>query len=298
VSVPGESEKPIIFSYLFGHRYDFRTGKFTPSTVTNVEIQEAIVTLRADEGLSLRVGNPANFMKDFLRSWSRNDYWPAEIAAAGYTGRQAYGDGAVFDFVPYLPGQTEPFPYEYDLPAAAPVHSIESVSLPSAARALGRGDESWLIQVAVHQRVLPTHFAVYSDLDAVDLFHLQNTMKGTPEIDAVFLLTFRDGGALKKALVTMEAKRNEPILPDQVRSQVAYMAKQCRRRAGLSDIEFIVPVAAATRGTTSHILGVFEMQPISVSEGVAAYDARTAHALPLVTAKAVGYNFIPPVSGI
>lgn len=295
--MPGGGEKPVVFSHLFRHRYDAETETFTPSTVTNGEIQDVITTLRADEGLTLSVSNPANFLKDFLRSWSRNTLWPEEIAEAGYTARQAYGYGAVFDFVPYLPGQTEPFPYEYDLPATAPVHRVESVSLPSAARALGRGDESWLIQVAVHQRVLATHFALYSDLEAVDLFHLQNTMKGTPEIDAVFLLTFREGGVLRKALVTMEAKRNEPILPDQIKSQVAYMAKQCQTRPGLSDIDFIVPVAAATR-QPSHTLGIFEMRQISVADGVAAYDARAAHTLTLVTSKAVGYDFVPAVSGI
>ncbi|TXN22674.1 hypothetical protein [Methylobacterium sp. WL19] len=295
--VPGESEKPVVFSHLFEHRYDPTTSTFTPSTVTNAEIQEAIVTLRGDEGLSLSVGNPANFLKDFLRSWSRNALWPEDVAAAGYSARQAYGSGAVFDFVPYLPGQTEPFPYEYDLPASAPLHRIESVSLPSAARALGREDEPWLIQVAVHQRVLPTHFALFSDLDAVDLFHLQNTIKGTPEIDAVFLLTFREGGTLRKALVTMEAKRNEPILPDQIKSQIAYMAKQCRVRPGLSDVEFIVPVAAATR-KPSRRLGIFEMRHISVADGVTAHDAKAAHTLPLVISKVVGYDFFPPVSGI
>lgn len=122
-------------------------------------------------------------------------------------------------------------------------------------------------------------------------------MKGTPEIDAIFLLTFNEAGSLRKALVTLEAKRNEPILPDQIRSQVAYTAKQCRLRPGLSDVEFIVPVAAATRAPSNH-LGVFEMRHISVADGVVAFDTNAAHSLPLVTAKAVGYDFVPPVSGI
>ncbi|MEE7475883.1 hypothetical protein MHIMP23_05695 [Methylobacterium hispanicum] len=294
-TLPGESEKPIVFSHLFARRYDGAT--FTPTTVTNAELQDLITALRGDEGLTLSVGNPANFLKDFLRSWSRNELWPEDVATARYTARQAYGQGAVFDFVPYLPGQEVPFPYEYDLPENAPIHRVESVSMPSAARALGRGDEPWLIQVAVHQRVLATHFALYSDLDAVDLFHLQNTIKGTPEIDAVFLLTFREGGTLRKALVTLEAKRNDPILPDQIRSQVAYMAKQCRVRPGLNDVDFIVPVAAATR-KPSRRLGIFEMRHISVADGVAAHDAGRQHTLPLVVAKAVGYDFVPPVSGI
>lgn len=245
------------------------------------------------------VGNPANFLKDFLRSWQRNALWPPDIAAARYTARQAYGGNAVFDFVPYLTAQTEPFPYEFDLPATAPRHQIETVSLPSAARALGRGDESWLIQVCVHQRVLQTHFALYSDLEAVDLFHLQNTMKGTPEIDAVFLLTFMRNGSLAKALITMEAKRNEPILPDQLRNQIAYMAKQCRSRPGLHDISFVVPVAAATRpALLPATVAVFEMEEVSVADGAKAYDDETAHELPLVVAKAVGYTFSPSVSGI
>lgn len=294
-----ESEKPIVFCELFRRRYDAASGSFTATTVTQAEIQDVITTLRADEGLTLGVGNPANFLKDFLRSWSRNSLWPPEIASARYTARQAYGDSAVFDFVPYLPAQSEPFPYEFDLPATAPMHRIETVSLPSAARALGRGDESWLIQVCVHQRVLQTHFALYSDLDAVDLFHLQNTMKGTPEIDAVFLLTMMRGDSLKKALITMEAKRNEPILLDQIRHQVAYMAKQCCNRPGLKDIELIVPVAAATRPALQpSTVGIFEMEAVSVANGARAYDNKTAHELSLAVAKAVGYTFDPNVSGI
>lgn len=295
----GESEKPIVFLELFRRRFDAATGIFTATTVTQAELQDVIATLRADEGLSLSVGNPANFLKDFLRSWQRNALWPSEIAAARYTARQAYGGSAVFDFVPYLSSQRDPFPYEFDLPAAAPRHRIETVSLPSAARALGRGDESWLIQVCVHQRVLQTHFALFSGLEAVDLFHLQNTMKGTPEIDAVFLLTFMQNGSLEKALITMEAKRNEPILPDQLRNQIAYMAKQCRSRPGLHDIGFIVPVAAATRpALLPATVAVFELEAVSVDNGATAYDAETAHELPLVVARSVGYTFNPSVSGI
>lgn len=293
------SEKPLVFSALFERRYEKATGAFTPQTVTSDELQDLIVTMRADSGISLSVGNPANFLKDFLRSKNRNEQWPVEIAEAGYTARQSYSEGRVFDFVPYEPGQTVPFPDEFDLPDDAPIHCIESVSLPSAARALGRGDESWLIQVCVHQRVLQTHFALFSDIEAVDLFHLQNNLKGTPEIDAVFLLTFQAGGGLKKALVTLEAKRNEPVLPNQIRNQIAVMARQTTSRAGLADIEFVVPVAATTFDRAEErIVAIFEMQPVPVADGIAAHNARTVHDLPISIAKAVGYRLAPPVAGV
>ena len=58
--MPGESEKPVVFSHLFHRRFD--NGTFTASTVTNGEIQDLIASLREDEGLTLSVGNPANFL--------------------------------------------------------------------------------------------------------------------------------------------------------------------------------------------------------------------------------------------
>lgn len=293
------SEKPLVFSALFERRYDSGTGVFTPQTITSDELQDMIVAMRADSGISLSVGNPANFLKDFLRSKTRNEQWPLEIAAVGYTARQSYSEGRVFDFVPYAAGQTVPFPDEFELPASAPIHRIESVSLPSVARALGRGDESWLIQVCVHQRILQTHFALFSDIDTVDLFHLQNNMKGTPEIDAVFLLSFSSGGVAKKALVTLEAKRNEPVLPDQIRNQIVIMARQTTLRPGLADIEFVVPVAAATIDRNGNrVIAIFELQPIPVADGIAAHAAGTMHDLPISIAKAVGYVLAPPVVGV
>lgn len=293
------SEKPVVFSLLFGRRYDSSTGNFTPQTVTSDELQEAIMLLREEEGISLGVGNPANFLKDYLRSATRNAQWPSEIAAARYTARQAYSEGRVFDFVPYEVGQTVPFPDEFELPEDATIHEIETVSLPSAARALGRGDEAWLIQVCVHQRVLQTHFALFSKIEAVDLFHLQNSLKGTPEIDAVFLLAFTVDGGAKKALVTFEAKRDEPVLPNQIKNQVAFMAKQTRVRPGLDDIEFIVPVAATTLNRNGRrVIAIFEMDAVTVQDGVAAFDAKSAHELPLSIASAVGYALLPQVAGI
>jgi hypothetical protein len=294
-----ESEKPVIFEYLFNQRYDGKTGLFTHSTVTQDELQEAINNLAGEMGLSLKPGNPANFLKDYLRSWSRNSTWPTTLHHAKYTARQVYGESRVFDFVPYKTGQTEPFPDEFPLPLGAKMHELEAISLPSAARALGREGESWLIQVIVQQRVLQTHFALFSELQAVDLFHLQNAMKATPEIDAVFLLNFIHRGAAAKALVTLEAKNNDPVLPDQIRAQVAYMAKQCTTRPALNDIEFVIPIAAATRHSVHpRTIQLHEMEPIAVAEGAAAQDANAQHTLPLNTRSSVGYTFKPQIAGI
>ncbi|MDG4670233.1 hypothetical protein P9A16_03810 [Shinella sp. 838] len=294
-----DSEKPVVFSHLFQRVFDPASGTVSEGTVTQHDIQEAIILLQQEEGISLKPGNPANFLKDFLRSHSRNAHWPEEIADARYTARQAYGDGRVFEFVPYADEQEVPFPDDFALPENASIHPIEAVSLPSAARALGRGDEAWLIQVCVHQRLLQTHFALFSDIEVIDLFHLQNSLKGTPEIDAVFLLVFDVAGTEKKALVTLEAKRGDPILPDQIRGQVAFMAKQTRKRAGLKDVEFIVPVAANTlKRDGKTVVSIFEMEPMSVADGIAAHDGKSSHELPLVISKSVGYSLSPQVSGI
>ncbi|WP_110793379.1 hypothetical protein [Rhizobium wuzhouense] len=294
-----DSEKPVVFEYLFNRRYDWDTGTFTPQTVTNSEIQDAIIDLQQDQGITLSTGNPANFLKDFLRSPNRNAQWPAAIAEVGYTARQSYSEGRVFDFVPYPSGQVLPFPDDFTLPDEPVVHKVETVSLPSVARVMGRADEAWLIQVCVQQRVLQTHFALYSPLDVVDFYHLQNSLKGAPEIDALFLMTFRAGEVLHKALVTFEAKRDEPILPDQIRSQVAAMAKRSQKEAGLRDIDFIVPVAAKTvLIDASKVIAIFEMEGIATLDAVKAGREKLEHELPLQIINAVAYRLEPPVAGI
>jgi hypothetical protein len=203
----------------------------------------------------------------------------------------------VFAFVPYL--GTHPFPDPFVLRPDAVEHAIETVSLPSDARALGRNDEAWLIQVCVHQRVMQTHFALYSGLDVVDIFHLQNSVKATPEIDALFLMTYRTGKEIKKALVTLEAKRNEPILADQIRAQVAYIAKQCSVKPALKDVSAIVPVAGRGEARNGErVVALFDMAPISVVDGVAAYESETEHLLVLAIQNGVAYRFEPTVSGI
>ena len=129
----------------------------TDSFVTGDQIVEAIKAC----GSSLSPRNPPNFLKDFIRKESGNTNWPSSIIAKGYTARQHYGTtgtGHVFEFISYKPGQTVPFPDPYSTDDIETVHLIESISLPSAARAMGRKDEAWLIQACVHQRLVENTF--------------------------------------------------------------------------------------------------------------------------------------------
>lgn len=293
--------KPRVIQKLFDDLYDSSSGTIADPIVTSDKLVAAIDHCNEQGGKQLSTKNPANFLKDFLRSPRRNDLWPASLKSARITARQKYRKGRVFAFAPFAEGQSEPFPDLFVLPQGAEEHVVESVSLPSTARALGRRDEAWLIQVCVHQRIVQTQFALHSELSGhcVDLFHLQNSVKTTPEVDALFLLTLKERKETRKALVTLEAKRDEPILIDQVRAQVARMAKECRNKPALRDISLIVPVAARSQKLDgSRVVGLFEMDPISVEEGARAYDADEEHLLNLEIRSAVAYRLRPDVSGI
>jgi len=295
------TRKPSVIKYLFDRRYDAANRQLTDPLIKSDALVEAIEACNQLGGKPLSTRNPANFLKDFLRSPKRNELWPSELKNAGITARQKYRKKRVFAFAPYSSGQTEPFPDHFILPIDAEEQVVESVSLASAARALGRADEAWLIQVCVHQRIVQTQFALHSELscDVIDLFHLQNSVKATPEIDAIFLLTLRRGKDTTKALVTLEAKRNEPILADQIRAQVAYMANHCRAKKGLSDVSLIIPVAARSQvHNGSRVVALFEMAPVSVERGAEAYAADEEHLLKLDIREPVAYRLRPDVTGI
>lgn len=293
----GLTDKPKVIEYLFNARYDAKKKNVSDPLVNSDDLVAAINSCNASYGTRLSTRNPANFLKDYLRSSKRNHAWPASLKAAGFTARQKYNKKRVFAFVKYL--GPDPFPDPFMLTSEAIEHTIEAVSLPSDARALGRADEAWLIQVCVHQRVIQTHFALYSSLDVIDIFHLQNSVKATPEIDALFLMTYRSKRKIVKALITFEAKRNEPILADQLRAQVAYVAKQCSLKPALKDVSTIVPVAGrAENREGTRVVALFDMAPISVADGVNAFDTETEHLLLMTIQNSIAYTFKPMVSGI
>lgn len=151
--------------------------------------------------------DPANFLKDIVRRRNASTIWPAEVAALGYTGEQRTGQGDSFEFVPFKPGQTEPFPDLYRPSRETPEFDLQSVSMSLASKSLGRRDEAWLVQTAVNLRIIEQHLATISALQVVQISHLQMTVKlRATEIDSIYLAVLATG---ETAIITCEAKREE-----------------------------------------------------------------------------------------
>ena len=191
--------------------------------MTLVDVQNAIRYFQGLGRTTLSDRNPANFMKDIVRGQTASKIWPVSLTERRYTAIQATGEGNVLQFVPFLDGQTEPFPDKFKPRPDTPIHAISSVKVPLFARELGRADEPWLIQTAVNLGVIETHFGVYSPLNVVQLTHLQMSVKlRATEIDALFLAVCRDHDKEKHVLVTCEAKQaRERILEQQIIEQIS-----------------------------------------------------------------------------
>ena len=221
-----ESEKPAVIEYLYRK---FERGELPDGLVTSDQVAEAI---RAT-GASLGTANPANFLKDIVRSEHANSIWPKALREKGVSARQRYGAKRVFQFIKFSAGQIEPFPDRFPIDESTKTHEIQSTSLPFAARQLGRKEETWLTQVVVNLRLIESQLSIFSPLRSRvrDVIHLQMGMKTQPEIDAVFLATYGETEKLKSPtnrhmLVTCEAKQvNQRILEDQIREQVAIALK-------------------------------------------------------------------------
>lgn len=139
------STKTAVIETLFNERWDVEKQTLSNPYVTYADIR--------------RVSNSKNvyaFFKDIVRNTRRaNDIWPQSVLERGYTGIQAVAEEACFTFIALPPGQQTAFVVA-DLFApeiSIQRHALESTSLPLASRQLGRGDEAWLIQVAVRLRL-------------------------------------------------------------------------------------------------------------------------------------------------
>ena len=215
------TKKQNVLIYLFN---EFRANRIPHGIVTSTHVVQAINATKTN----LSTNNPANFLKDIVRSKNANSLWPQQIAQAGFTARQRYDKGKVFEFIRYTPGQTQPFPSRFAPNNKTPVLSVQSASIPYAVRRLGRKEESWLMQVIVYLRILESHLSIFSpDKNSLrDITHLQMSMKTSPEIDAVFLASYSGNlgpgiGLDEYSLVICEAKQiNERILEDQIREQI------------------------------------------------------------------------------
>jgi hypothetical protein len=262
--------------------------------VTFDDIEHAIKHCNTHYGLGLRTSNPANFMKDLLRGSSASTNWPKSLSERRITAKQIKGSRRAFQFVEFEDDQTEPFPMPFEPVGDEAVSIVQSVSLPLATKSLGRADESWLVQVAVHLRVLEHHFASKSSLQVVEISHLQVGVKlGKSEIDSLFLAVIEEeDGSRKNALITCEAKQTkDPILADQIVQQVVDAYASITRLD--LNIGILIPVAIKAINRKASIYLV-EFEPWNPEEAGAA----EATLKRLRVASTGLYELRPPVPGI
>lgn len=294
-------QKALVLLNLFAK---FQKGAFEDGIVKNNDIVDAIQETSA--GISQH--NPANFLKDLIRSDKINSRWPTTLCDAKITARQRYGKKRVFQFKPYEPGQTLPFPDNFEPRSETPTYAVQSASIPFLARKLGRREETWLTQVIVNLKIIETHFSLFSSLQGKlrDVTHLQMGRKTQPEIDAVFLVTLCDDpkrapDTFRNAIVSCEAKQgNQRILEDQVREQVAKIF-QTSTPDIQSVIPFVVRVHAASK--RKKIIHAVELKEISRTVFDAKYqntddDEERLYKMPLEYETGCFFELMPPVPGI
>lgn len=238
------SEKTKIIERIFETLYDETIKEFTRTLVTSEDVQEAKRYCAEHHGTKLKLdGNPYNFMKDIVRGKSASRIWPQRLKDLGIGGVQRTGDGAIFEFVHGIEGALDSLDEDFRPSESTPNFPVQSLSLPLASKALGRTDESWLLQVAVNLRVIESHFAnsKHSQIEALELTHLQMDIKlRKVQIDALFraLHTTPDGSP-SDALITVEAKQgNQRILTEQIGRQVIAAFES-------TETELVIPVAIA-----------------------------------------------------
>lgn len=222
-------------------------------------------------------------MKDIIRGQGASGMWPIRLHNLRIGGRQVTGDGNVFEFVPYEEGQTEPFPRLFGPHAGVREHSIQSVSMPLATKALGRDDETYLIQVAIKLALVETHFALHSPLEIVEINHLQIGIKlRLCEVDSLYAATYCDPDlGLQQLVITVEGKkRNQRILDGQIVRQVKAAFQE-------TPVNLVVPIAmvASTGG-------------IYIAEFTAVHRDEVPTLDTLKLASEVLYRLQPPVKGI
>lgn len=231
-----KSVKPVVIEWIYDKLVDPNTGNLRRSVVTTDDVVEGIHATKVD----LSTKNPANFIKDVIRGHGASGMWPERLKALRVGGRQVTGDGNVFEFVPYEAGQSEPFPTRFGYHEGVERIRVQSISMPLATKALGRDDETYLIQVAVKLAVLETHFALKSPLNVIEMSHLQVGIKlRLTEVDSLYsaILQNEQGGRETIAVTAEAKKRRQRILEEQVIQQVKAAFKE------MKDVHLVVPTA-------------------------------------------------------
>jgi len=281
------SSKIPVLEHIFDLLFDKNSGQLTRSIVTLNDVVQAIRHCNAAGITNLNEKNPANFLKDLIRSENVNQNWPIKLTQFRYTARQAPGNGQAFEFIPFEQGQTEPFPEKFAPSQSTPRHRIQTVSLPLASKALGRRDEAWLVQVAVNLRIVETHFATHSAIQVQELAHLQMSVKlRNSEIDALFHAKYQTtAGTINSAIVTCEAKQiRERLLEEQIINQVRAVFDATD--PSLANVAIPIGMKVIDNGA----IYLIEFSPV---------DRAGAGSLSSLTpASEAIYELVPPVPGI
>ncbi|WP_228408730.1 hypothetical protein [Profundibacter amoris] len=247
------SQKTIVIGHLFDKFWDKNGNSLTKSLMSLDDVAQAIRECNKLHGTTLSDRNPANFMKDLLRGANASKNWPQSVAKQRFTGVQRTSDGECFEFIPYKPGQTEPFPDAFKVRANAPVYPIQSISMPLVTKSFGRSDETWLVQTAINLRVVETHFAIAPAFPMLEVAHLQMGIKlRSTEIDALFLGKVGDQKNPESVLITCEAKQaKDPLIQSQIINQVQAAFAE-------ANVETVVPIGLRTVKGVGFYLTEFE----------------------------------------
>lgn len=252
------SQKPAVIEWVYNSLLDPGTGTLVRSVVTSDDVIKGIQAT----GANLSTKNPANFIKDVIRGHGASGMWPQSLKEARIGGRQVTGDGNIFEFVPYEEGQTDPFPTRFGYHPGVAKYQIQSISVPLATKALGRDDETYLIQVAAKLAVVETHFALASPIRVVELTHLQIGIKlRLTEVDSLYSAVVEDEkGHRTQIIITAEAKkRRQRILEEQVMQQV-------RAAFQATKVDVVVPIAMTAAGEGIYIAEFRAVQRSELAE--------------------------------
>lgn len=281
------SKKTAIIERIFAELYDPVSGTLNRTIVTVEDVQAAKRYCRDELGMAIKVdANPFNFMKDIVRTNSAERIWPQRLIGLGIGGQQRTGDGAIFEFIEGGLDALRSLSEDYKPTDETPVFPVQSLSLPLASKALGRTDESWLLQVAVNLRIIESHFAIGEErqIDPLEIYHLQMDIKlRRVQIDALYrVLHISPDKVEKSALITVEAKQgNQRILSEQIKRQVVAAFKS-------TDTDLVIPLAiVAIRKKGIYVV---EFEAVNRSE-IGEFDA------PIFYRDAI-FTLNPPVSGI
>lgn len=302
-----ESEKPRVIEYLYERH---KRGELPDGLVTNDDIVEAISVT----GARLSKANPANFLKDIVRTKNANVYWPGVLKEDRVSARQRYGAKRVFQFIKYPAGQSEPFPDRFPVDKETKKYQVQSASLPFAARQLGRAEETWLTQVVVNLRLIETQLSLFSPFgpSVRDVTHLQMGLKTQPEIDAVFLASYGSSEDLDAPtelyiLITCEAKQiGQRILEDQIREQVA-KAMEITVDITEPKIASVKPMAINVvehkfKNRAELAVYIIEFDAIDRSEFATKWapteEGEQLYSMPLKPVSKTLYRITPPIAGL